>query len=162
MSKKVRIEHDLLSERPEFKGLTREELMKVVTLPLDLPNGVVGKYHMRVEAAQKKASFCTPNWIFGKLVIKEGPYKPKTKRCIFDLIQQSAALFGPEGITGEELVRFLYHNVDMRDQRSPYTEGRPCIPWIEDYISGAIAEKIGFLSAEYEDGREFEKARKKK
>lgn len=161
MSKKTRIEHISLSEQGEFKGLTRQELMTVVTLPLDLPSGIVGKYHMRVQAATKVGSFSTPNWPFARMILKSGKYAPKTKRGVFDLIKQSVELFGPEGVSGEELVRFIYHNVDMRDQRSPYTEGRPCVPWIEDYISGAIAEKSAFLVAETPEGKPFESPRKK-
>lgn len=147
MSKKTKVEHEALSEAEQFKNLTREQLLSLSTIPEDQPQGVIGKYHMRVVAAKEKGSFCTPNWIYGTMIIKVGPYKPKTKRGIFDRIQQAVALFGDEGLTGEQIVRFIHQNLDMLDQRSPYTEGRPCIPWIEDYIAGAIAEKNQYLAA---------------
>lgn len=162
MSKKPRIEHISLSEDERFKNLTRQELMTVVTMPIDTPSGITGKYHMRVQAAEKAGTFTTPKWPLTKLILKLGKYEPKTKRGIFDLIRQSVELFGPEGVTGEELVRFVYHNIDMTDQKSPYTEGRPCIPWVEDYISGSITEKIGFLQAFNADGTPYESTRKKK
>jgi hypothetical protein len=152
MSKKQRLKHPPLSEDVRFKGLTREQLLTLVTLPVDLPSGVIGKYHMRVESAKRENSFCTPKWLFAGMILKRGKYVPKTDRGIFDLICQSVDLFGPEGLTGEQLVRFIHSNIDMRDQRSPYTEGRPCVPWIEDYITGAISEKLGFLIAVGQDG----------
>lgn len=161
MSKKTRIEHISLAEDERFKNLTRQELMTVVTLPIDTPSGITGKYHMRIQAAEKAGTFTTPKWPLAKLILKAGKYEPKTKRGVFDLIQQSVKLFGEEGVTGEELVRFVYHNVDMTPQRSAYTEGRPCIPWIEDYISGAVTETIGFLVAFNEDGTPFQSVRKK-
>lgn len=147
MSKKTKIEHTLLSELEQFRSLTREELLSVVTLPQDLKMGVIGKYHMRVEASKLKGTFGTPKWPYANLVLKSGPYRPKTKRGIFDLIQQTVELFGQDGLTGEQLTRFIYHNVSLKDQRSPYTEDRPCVPWIEDYVAGAIAEKAQFLVA---------------
>ncbi len=147
MSKKSRIEHTPLTEMEQFKSLTREQLLSLVTLPEDLKMGVIGKYHMRVEAAKTKNTFGTPNWPYRDLTIKVGPYRPKTKRGIFDRIQQAVMLFGDEGLTGEQLARFIFNNLPMTDQRSPYTEGRPCVPWIEDYIAGAIAEKSQYLIA---------------
>lgn len=147
MSKKTKIEHTPLTEMEQFKSLTREQLLSLVTLPEDLKLGVIGKYHMRVEASKTKNTFGTPNWPYRDLTIKVGPYRPKTKRGIFDRIQQAVMLFGDEGLTGEQLARFIFNNLPMTDQRSPYTEGRPCVPWIEDYIAGAIAEKSQYLIA---------------
>ena len=147
MSKKERPKTTPLSEDVRFVGLSKEQLLQLVTLPEDLPAGVVGKYHMRVESAKREKSFHTPGWVYADKIIKKGKYRPKTDRGIFDLICQAVDLFGPEGLTGAELVRFIHANIDMRDQRSPYTEGRPCSPWIEDYVTGAISEKLGFLSA---------------
>ena len=147
MSKKTKIRHVPLTEMEQFKSLTRDELLSLITLPEDLKPGVIGKYHMRVEAAKAKNSFTTPNWFFSNLTIKVGPYRPKTERGIFDRIQQAVRLFGDQGLTGEQLARFIFNNLRMEDQRSPYTEGRPCVPWIEDYIAGAIAEKAQYLVA---------------
>lgn len=147
MSKKTKIEHDLLADRPEFKGLTREQLLSLSSLPTTEKKGIIGKYHMRVVSSAERGTFCTPSWSFGDKIIKLGPFAPKTKRGIFDHIRQAVALFGDEGLTGEQIVRFIHQNLDMVDQRSPYTDGQPCVPWIEDYIAGAIAEKNQYLIA---------------
>lgn len=147
MSKKTKNENASLAELEKFKSLTRDELLNVITIPEDTPLGVIGKYHMRVEASKLKNTFGTPNWSYENLIIKVGPYRPKTRRGIFDHIQQAVMLFGDQGLTGGELARFIYHNVSLKDQRSPYADPRPCVPWIEDYIAGAIAETAQYLVA---------------
>ncbi len=139
-----------LSEK--FGHLKKEELLLIVSLPENSERGCIGKYRDRIASAQSKMTFGTPDWPYSDRILKLGPYKPKTKRGVYHLIRDSVALFGSEGVRAAELVRFLYHNVSLVDGNSFYTTGRPCVPWIEDYIASSLTKAKQFLIIVDESG----------
>lgn len=143
----------------EFYGKTKEELLNLSLLDENMERASVGRYFGRVELAAKKGTFNTPSWIYSQKILVPGPYLPKTPRGIFWTLRKSVELLGNP--TGEELTGFIWSNIDLRDKRSPYSDGRPCVPWIEDYITGAISDKNQYIVALNSDLTKFVREKKK-
>lgn len=118
---------------------------------IDLPEKIEEKLSpfRKYEARERKriaaGSPVSLNWDYADRIFLPGTHPPRRETTVAGKLYLIVKRAGPEGISGRDLV-FQALELDFSRNPSHFTQGKPPVSWIEDYITGMLRVRYSHLS----------------